>query len=83
MFVPYIITRSRNNQHFALICTIPLFYVLAPTFFDSSLPSLGSLLDPSELFEMQIDWVVYNIMCGYVACVPEHKQCKSIEWYII
>jgi hypothetical protein len=76
MFVPFIIRRSRNNQHYALICTTPLFYILAPTCFGSSLPSPGSFLDPSELLEIQIDWVVYHIMCGYMACVQE--CCGSV-----
>jgi hypothetical protein len=46
-----------------------LFYILAPTCFGSSLPSSGSFLDPSELLEIQIEWVVYHIMCGYVVYV--------------
>jgi hypothetical protein len=71
MFLPCIIRRSRNNQHNALICTTSLFYILAPTCFGSSLQSSGSFLDPSELLEIQIDWVVYHLMCGCVACVPE------------
>jgi hypothetical protein len=54
-----------------MICTTPLFYILAPTCFDSSLPLSGSFLDPSVLLEIQIEWVVYHIMCGCVACVPE------------
>jgi hypothetical protein len=62
---------SRNNQHYALICTTPLFYTLAPTCFGSSLPSSGSFLDASELLEIQTEFVVYHIMCGYVACVLE------------
>jgi hypothetical protein len=61
----------RNDQQYALICTTPLFYVLAPTCFGSSLPSSGSFLDPSELLEINIEWVVYHKMCGYVACVPD------------
>jgi hypothetical protein len=40
---------SRNDQQYALICTTPLFYILAPTCFGSSLPSSGSFLDPSGL----------------------------------
>jgi hypothetical protein len=52
-------------------CTTSLFYILAPTYFGSSLPSSGSFLDPSELLEIQIEWVVYHIMYGYVACVPD------------
>jgi hypothetical protein len=54
-----------------MICTTPLFYILDPTCFGISLPSLGSFLDPSELLEMKIEWVVYHIMCGYVVCVPD------------
>jgi hypothetical protein len=50
-------------------CTTPYFYILAPTCFGSSLPSSGSFLDPSELLEIQIEWV--HIMCGYMACVLE------------
>jgi hypothetical protein len=49
----------RNDQQYALICTTTLFYVLSPTCFGSSLPSSGSFLDPSELLEIQIEWVVY------------------------
>jgi hypothetical protein len=71
MFVPCIIRRSRNNQHYALISTTPLFNILAPTCFGSSLPSSGNFLDVSELHEIQIEWVVCHIMCGYVACVPD------------
>jgi hypothetical protein len=49
LFVSCIIRRSRNNQHYALNCTTPLFNIQAPTYFGSSLPSSGSFLDPSEL----------------------------------
>jgi hypothetical protein len=52
----FIITK---NQQYAMIYTTPLFYVLAPTCFDSSLPSSGSILNPSELLEIQIEWLVY------------------------
>jgi hypothetical protein len=71
MFVPSIIRRSRNNQQYALICTTPLFYILAPTCFGSSLPSSESFLDVSELLEIQIEWLVCHIMCGYVTCVTD------------
>jgi hypothetical protein len=80
IFLPCIIRCSRNNQHYALICTSPLLYILAPTCFGSSLPSSGSFLDPSKLLEIQIEWVVYHIMCGYVACVPE---CRDSMEHII
>jgi hypothetical protein len=76
MFLPCIIRHSINNQHYALICTTPLFYLLAPTCFGSSLPSSGSFLDLSELLEIQIEWVVYHIMCGCVACVSD---CRGSE----
>jgi hypothetical protein len=64
-----------NYQQYALICTTPLFYILPSTYFGSSLPSSGSLLDPSELLEIQFEWVAYHIMCGYVACVTD---CGSV-----
>jgi hypothetical protein len=41
----------RKNQEYALIVPLLYFYVLVPTCFGSSLPSSGSLLDPSELLE--------------------------------
>jgi hypothetical protein len=41
---------SRNNQQYALVCTTPLVYILAPKCFSSNLTS-GSFLGPSELFE--------------------------------
>jgi hypothetical protein len=59
MFIPCIIRRVRNDQQYAMFCNSPLFYVLAPRCFGSSLPSSGSFLDPSELLEIQIEWVVY------------------------
>jgi hypothetical protein len=55
MFVLCVITRTRNNQHYALLCTTSLFYILAPTCFSSSLPSSWSFLDLSELLEIQIE----------------------------
>jgi hypothetical protein len=40
---------------------VPLLYsTLASTCFGSSLPSSWSLLDPPELLEIQIGWVVYH-----------------------
>jgi hypothetical protein len=60
-----------------MVCTTSLFYILAPIGFGSGLPSSGSYLDPSELPELQIEWVVYHIMCGYVACVPD---CRGSLW---
>jgi hypothetical protein len=66
-------TYIRNDHQYALVCTTPLLYeyVLAPACFGSSLPSSGGFLDLSELLEIQIEWVVYHIMCCYVTCVPD------------
>jgi hypothetical protein len=58
MFVQCIIRRSRNNQHNAQICTIALFYMLAPTCFGSSLPSSGSFWVRLSYVKIQIDMVV-------------------------
>jgi hypothetical protein len=76
MFVPCAIRHSRN----VLVFTTPLFYILAPTCFGSSLPSSGSFLDPSELLKIQIEWVVYHKMCGYVACVPDCLSVVLPSW---
>jgi hypothetical protein len=74
----YINKRSRNKKHYALIYTNPLFYMLAPTCFGSSLPLSGRFLDPSELPEIQIERALYHIMCGYVACVQANVEtCRS------
>jgi hypothetical protein len=56
-----------------LICTTPLFYILASACFGSSLSLSESFLDPSELPEIQIEWVVYHIMCSYMSCVSEWR----------
>jgi hypothetical protein len=76
MFILCIIRCSRKNQKYALICTTPSFYVLAPMCIGSGLPSSESVLGPSELLEMQIEWVVYHMICGYVTCMP--NCCGSI-----
>jgi hypothetical protein len=54
-----------------------------PTCFGSSLPSSVSLLDPPELLEIQIRWVVYHIVCGYVICVPDccGSMCCTFSVY--
>jgi hypothetical protein len=44
-----------DNQYYALNCTTLLFKILAPTSFDSSLPSPVRFLDPSELLKIQIE----------------------------
>jgi hypothetical protein len=62
MFVRRIIGRSRNNQHNAQIYTAALFYMLSPTCFGSSLPSLGSFWIRLSYVKIQIDIVVYHII---------------------
>jgi hypothetical protein len=71
MFIPCIIRCVRNDQQYALICNTPLFYVLAPTCYGSSPPSSGSFLYPSELPEIQIEWVVYHIMCSQLGSTTD------------
>jgi hypothetical protein len=70
-----------NTMHWLvpLLC----FYILATTCFGSSLPSKGSFLHPSGLLEIQIEWVVYHIMCGYVACVPECRGSVCCVFQLI
>jgi hypothetical protein len=80
--------RSRNNQQYSLICTTPLFFILAPTCFGSSLPSSGSFLDRSQLLEIQIEQVVNHLMCGYVACkhtghVTTHMTYHLLDLYFM
>jgi hypothetical protein len=83
MFVPFIIRRSRNNQHYAQICTTASFYILAPTCFGSSLPSSGSFWTRLSYMKIQINLVVYHIMlvkwrvCRRVA-VPEPLLPKHV-----
>jgi hypothetical protein len=61
----------KYNQHYALICTTPLFYILAPTFFDSSLPSSGSFLDPSELL---VCWSVLVLSVVLPSCKAQQTE---------
>jgi hypothetical protein len=69
MFIPCIIRRSRNNQHYAQICTTALFYIQAPTCFGSRLPSSGSFWIRLSYMKIQIDLVVYHIMWLSGLCV--------------
>jgi hypothetical protein len=63
----YIIHSSRNNLHYALICTTRLLYILAPTCFGSSLPSSGSFLEPSfNLFYSTQDVIHTNY---FICCI--------------
>jgi hypothetical protein len=61
--------RSRYNQHYALNCTTPVFNILAPTCFGSSLPSSGSFLDPSELLDFRSNrWYIIQFMFMWPVC---------------
>jgi hypothetical protein len=55
VFVPCIIRRSKNNQHYALNCTTHFFNIQYTTCFGSGLPSSGSFFDSSELLEKLIE----------------------------
>jgi hypothetical protein len=55
---------------------------LVPTCFDSSLPSSGSFLYPSELPEIQIEWVVYHIIRGYGAHRPRNHTLYDIPPFL-
>jgi hypothetical protein len=63
--------RRKKQQYALIVPSFIYFYVLAPTCFGSGLPSSGSLLDPPELLENTNWGLVYQITCGYVACVPD------------
>jgi hypothetical protein len=73
VFVPKSACASRNNQQYSLICTTPLFYILAPTCFGSSLPSSGTFLDPSESLEIQIEWVAHKVWL--------RGLCAGLSWF--
>jgi hypothetical protein len=72
MFVPCIIKRSRNNQHYAQICTTALFYILSATCFGSTLPSSGSFWIRMSYIKIQIDWVVHHII------LVKWPVCRSV-----
>jgi hypothetical protein len=56
------ISGSRNDQQYAQIGTIALFYILAPTCFGSTLPSSGSFWIRLIYMQIQIGLVVHHIM---------------------
>jgi hypothetical protein len=67
---------SRTDQQYALV--VPLLYSINWLLHVSAVVChhQWSFLDPSELLESQMEWVVYHIMCGYVACVLD--CCGSV-----
>jgi hypothetical protein len=77
---------SRNNQQYAHICTTALFYMLAPTYFSSCLPSSGSFWIRLSYVKIQIDMVVYHIMLvkwpvcrGSVCCASQLSKYMHIR----
>jgi hypothetical protein len=78
MFIPCIIRHIRNYQQCVLICNTPLLYVPAPTCFGSSMPSLGSIWDRSELLENQIEWVMYNVWLCDLCAHRSHKNTLHV-----
>jgi hypothetical protein len=61
MFVLCILDVAEMTKNMHWLYTSSLFYILAPTRFSSRMPSSGSFLDPSELCEIQIEYVVCHI----------------------
>jgi hypothetical protein len=84
MFVPWIIRRSRNNQHNALNCTTPLFNILAPTYFGSSLlPSVEILGSVWVTWNSnRISGISYNIWLRGLCAGLRHTGHITI-YYII
>jgi hypothetical protein len=69
---------SRNSQHYAQICTTALFYILAPTCFDCSLPSSGSFWIRLIYIKIHIDLVVYHITDNRVNHdTPAHRPLNQ------
>jgi hypothetical protein len=61
--------RPMYDQFWAIEGVIHLVHyllVMAPTRSGIGLSLSGSLLDPPELLEIQIGWVLYHTTCGYV-----------------
>jgi hypothetical protein len=60
-----------NNQHYAHICTIAVFYIPASTCFGISLPSSGSFWIRLSYMEIQIDLVLYyKMLVKWPVCFP-------------
>jgi hypothetical protein len=74
LIIIFSLLRSRNNQQNAQICTTDLFYMLAPTCFDSSLPSSGIFWTRLNYVKIQTDMVVYHIMWLSGPCV-------GVSWF--
>jgi hypothetical protein len=73
-------TCSRNNQHYAQVCTIALFYILAPTYFGRSLQSSGSCWVRLSYMKIQIDLMVYHnvVKCPVCWSVVYSVQKKAL-----
>jgi hypothetical protein len=71
------VVEMTNTMHWF----VPLLY---STCFGSNLPSSGSFLDPSELLEIQIEWVVYlkYISDKRISMYKSLCRVKQIEWHI-
>jgi hypothetical protein len=69
-------TNQAENVCIVVICTAPLLYsyMPAPTCFGSSLPSSESFWIRLSYVKIQIDMVVYHIMCLSGLCV-------GVSWF--
>jgi hypothetical protein len=72
MFVPCIIRRSRNNQHYAKICTTALFIYAGSYMFRQQSAIFREPVDPSELRENtdRYGGLSYNVV--------KRPVCRSI-----
>jgi hypothetical protein len=75
MSVPCNIRRSRNNQHYAQICTTGLFYILAPTCFGSSLPLSESFWICPSYMKTQFNLMLYHTRIMWLS-----GQCAGVSW---
>jgi hypothetical protein len=77
-YLNVLLVNSRNNHHYAQICTTALFYILASTCFGSSLSSSGSFWIHLSYKKIQINLVIYDLMlvkwpvCRSVAVLRHH-----------
>jgi hypothetical protein len=74
MLIPCIIRRIRRKPKICTDCTTPIFYVLAPTCFGSSLPSPGS-------YWILLSYVKYKRRSGISYNVLLRGLCAGLSWF--
>jgi hypothetical protein len=63
------LTEMTKNIHWFVPLLYSIYWLLHVSAVACHHQGASYILDPSELLEIQIEWVVYNIMWGYVAGV--------------